>query len=297
MKRVIFMANKAKADIALLIVTLFWGVSFLLTKNSLASLEVFNFLSIRFLIAFLFSAIIFYKRIIKSEIKTIVLGFVIGFLLFLSYAFQTVGLLYTSLSNSAFITGTSVVMVPIIASLLLKQKIKKEIILGVVLSLIGIALLTLKDFSTMINIGDLYTLICAFLFAMYIILVGKYSSSHDSIVFAIWQIGSVGFFSLISSFTLETYTLNIDFTAWLNILFLAVICTSGAFIIQNLAQRYTTSTHTALIYANEPVFAAIFGYIFAGEILGFQGIIGGVLILLGVLVAELDLKNILRSKK
>ncbi|MEA3423610.1 MAG: EamA family transporter [Bacillota bacterium] len=76
----------------------------------------------------------------------------------------------------------------------------------------------------------------------------------------------------------------------LNILFFASFCTSGAFIIQSIAQRYTISTHTALIYINKPVFAAIFGYFIAGEILGVIGLLGGLLMLSGILFAELDMK-------
>jgi len=292
---VVEMSKKIKADLALLFVTFTWGISFLLTKNELANMGVFNFLAVRFTLAFILSLIYFNKKLMKPDIKSIKYGILVGFILFSGYAVQTIGLKYTTASKSAFITGISVVLVPLISSFIFKNKIKKEVKFGVVLAFVGLLLLTLSDFS-MMNIGDILTFIGAIAFAMHIIVVGIFTKKTNSVVFAIVQIGSVGFFSTIATLTLENPTVSLPFYSWLNILFLAFFCTALAFILQSVAQQYTTSTHTALIYSAEPVFAGIFGYLVAGELLGLRGFFGAGLILSGMLLAELEIDKLRKVK-
>lgn len=289
------MSKKLKADLALLFVTFTWGISFLLTKNELANMGVFNFLAVRFTLAFLLSVIYFNKKLMNPDIKSIKYGILVGFILFSGYAVQTTGLQYTSASKSAFITGISVVLVPLISSAVFKNQIKKEVKFGVVLAFVGLLLMTLTDFNK-INIGDFLTFIAAIAFAMHIVTVGILTRKTDSVVFAIVQIGSVGFFSTIATLTLENPTLSLPLYSWLNILFLAFFCTALAFILQSIAQRYTTSTHTALIYSAEPVFAGMFGYLVAGELLGLRGLFGAGLILSGMLMAELEFKKLRKVK-
>ncbi|MBU5677214.1 DMT family transporter [Alkaliphilus sp. MSJ-5] len=289
------MSKQLKADLSLLAVTVIWGSSFVLSKNSLDHLSTYNFLAIRFLLAALISAIIFYKNLINLDKDTIKYGILIGAILFTSYAFQTVGLNYTSASKSGFITGFSVVIVPILSAFLLKVKPHKSAVIGVVFAIIGLGFLTL-DSSLALNIGDLYTLISALMFALHIITVGKYTVKVDSIAMAIIQIGVVGILSLFFSFATEKPILPKGLEIWATIFVLSVLCTSGAFIIQNVMQKFTSPTHTALIYSGEPVFSAIFAYFVAGELLTRRAILGSILILIGMIVSELDWKTVLSSK-
>lgn len=290
------MNKKIAADLALIFVTLTWGISFLLTQNTIAHVSVFNFLAARFTVAFLLSSMVFYKKMIKIDWMTFKYGFLVGTILFAGFAVQTIGLLTTTTSKSAFITGINVVLVPIISALLFKDLIKNEVKFGVFLAFIGLGFLTLNGIDGF-NIGDLLTFIGAFAFAMHIITVGYYTKKTESIQFAVIQIGAVAFFSWIASFLLETPTIAFSTDGWLSIIFLGVFCTSAAFIVQSIAQQYTTSTHTALIYANEPVFASVFGYYLAGEILGPRGIFGAILILSGMLISEIDLRKVLKLVK
>lgn len=291
------MTNQRKADIALFLVTLGWGISFLLTKNSLDFLETYNFLAIRFLLAFFISFGIFYKKFKNLNKQTVKYGIGLGVLLFLHYALQTVGLNYTSVSKSAFITGLNVIMVPVFSALIIKKVPEKKVIFSTIIAFIGLGLLTLNGNIGGVNIGDIYTLLCAFVFAMYIILVGKYTVKVESISFATIQLGVVGVLSLITSFMIETPVIPTEPAAWGNIVFLSLVCTSGAYIVQNVAQRYTTPSHTALIYTGEPVFAAFFGYIFLDELLSFRGTLGALMILSGMLIVEVNFKKLLKSKK
>ena len=186
-----------------------------------------------------------------------------GILLYLHYVLQTIGITITTVSKSAFITGINVVLVPVFSALFIKKAPKKSAVLGVVFAFLGMSLLTLNTGKFDINLGDFLTLLCAVVFAFYIILVGKYTVEVESIPFAVVQILVVGVLSIITSFIFENPIIPSGIPVWGNIVFLAIVCTSGAYIIQNIAQRYTSPTHTALIYSGEPVFAAIFAYLFA----------------------------------
>ena len=295
--------NQVKADLALLFVTVSWGASFLLTKNALDGLETFNFLAVRFGIATLISMVVFIKDMLRMRRKTLLLGIGVGALMFASYGLQTVGITMTTISKSAFITGTSVLMVPMFAALFLKRMPDRSSLLGAFMAFVGLGLMTLTGASADVgsagglNLGDFLTLLCAVGFALYILAVGKYTVQVDSVPFAIVQLGTVAVFSAAASFAFETPVVPSGGSAWFAILFLAIVCTSMAFIVQNVAQKYTTSTHTALIFSGEPVFAAMFAYVVAGEVLGMNGVIGGGLILLGMLVAELNVLERLMPKK
>lgn len=288
-------SKQMKADFALIFVTLMWGASFIMTKNALVGLETFNFLAIRFGIATLISAVVFYGKIRHMEKRTFLLGIGVGLIMFVAYALQTVGIGITTVSKSAFITGTSVLMVPLFAAWFLKRVPDKSSIFGAILAFFGLGLMTLTgggDTATVadsINFGDLLTFFSAIGFALHILSVGKFTVQVDSISFAIVQLATVSVFSALTSVVFETPIIPTGAFAWFNILFLAIVCTSLAFIVQNVAQKYTSSTHTALIYAGEPVFAAIFAYIVVGELIGTPGIIGACLIVSGMLFAEINL--------
>lgn len=290
------MSKQLKADIGLLLVTVGWGASFLLTKSSLSQLATFNFLTIRFFLAFILSSIIFFKKIINVDKKTFKYGIILGVVIYATFAFQTMGLNYTTASKSAFITGFNVMLVPVFSTILMKKIPDKKVIFSVFIAFIGLGLLTLNKNISGINIGDIYTFICAIICAIHILLVGKYTIKCESIALAVIQIGVCAVLSLITSLAFESPIMPTSNTVWINIIILSVVCTSGAFIVQSIAQRFTSPTHTALIYTAEPVFAAIFGYIVLGEMLRNKGLLGALLILTGMIITEVDFK-LLFSKK
>nr|WP_054870479.1 DMT family transporter [Caloranaerobacter sp. TR13]KPU27580.1 multidrug DMT transporter permease [Caloranaerobacter sp. TR13] len=280
------MSKQLKADLALLLVTIVWGSTFVITKNALEDIPTYNFLTIRFILAFVVSSLIFFNNIKNLNKKTIFLGSIIGIVLFAGYAFQTVGLLYTTASKSGFITGFSVVLVPVFSAILLKKIPNTSTIIGVLLAILGLGFMTLNT-NLSLNIGDFYTLICAFAFAFHIILVGKYTSQVDSIALAVIQIGIVGMLSLIFSLSTENFIIPKSLDIWIAIFITGVLATSGAYIIQNTMQRFTSPTHTALIYTAEPVFSAIFAYILLNEVMTTKAILGSILILTGMIVSEI----------
>jgi len=285
------LSKQLQSDIVLTLVTMIWGSTFIIVKNAIQSLPVYNFLFIRFLLAFLLLAAIFYKKLKKIDKSTLMAASLIGTMLFLGYAFQTMGLLYTTASKSGFITGFSVVLVPILEAILLKRKPTKAATVGVVLAFIGLILLT-TNIDLSINIGDFLTLLCAFAFAMHIVLISKYASKMDTYLLATIQIGMVALLSGIVSLIFEKPFTPTSLDVWGAIIITGVFATAFAFVAQNTMQAYTTATHTALIFSLEPVFAALAAYLIAGETMSIRAIIGGAFMLAGIILSELPEKKI-----
>lgn len=282
--------KQLKSDLALLAITLIWGATFIAVKKAIENIPVFNFLAIRFSLAFIALSIIFHKNAFEIDVKTLFYSFIVGTSLFSAYAFQTLGLMYTTASKSGFITGLSVILVPIFEFFILKKKSTKFAIYGTIMAFLGLGFLSidinsLKNMS--FNIGDIYTIICALFFSMQIILISVFNKYVKSIPFAIYQIGTVAVLSTIATFISEKPIIPKDVFTWEALLITSILATAIAFTVQTAVQKYTTATHTALIFTAEPIFSAIFAYIFAGEIMTVQNSIGAVLILAGMLLSEL----------
>ncbi|QIB27369.1 DMT family transporter [Caloranaerobacter azorensis] len=279
------MSKQLKADLALLLVTIVWGFTFVTTKNALKDISTYNFLAIRFFVAFIASSLIFFKNMKNLNKRTLFLGSIIGIVLFAGYAFQTVGLTYTTASKSGFITGFCVVLVPIFSAIILKRTPNMPTVIGVLLAMLGLGFMTLNS-NLSLNIGDFYTLICAVAFAFQIILVGKYTIEVDPIALAITQIGIVGILSLIFSLSIEDFIIPKSTDVWIAIFITGILATSVAYIVQNTVQKFTSPTHAALIYTAEPIFSAIFAYIFLHEVMTARAILGSILILTGMIISE-----------
>ncbi|TEB06969.1 EamA-like transporter family protein [Pelotomaculum schinkii] len=275
-----------KADLALLFVALVWGVSFTVIKDALAGIGPYYFNVLRFSAAFIFLAASFWKRFRKVDRKTLSAGLLIGLFLFAGYAFQTVGLKYTSASKAGFITGMAVVLVPLVSAGLTRRLPGVIPLAGVASAAIGLAGLSL-DNSLNIDYGDGLVFLCAVSYALHIILVGHYAPRHDPVVLTIIQVGVVAAASLGCAAFLEEMPASFSGEVWVALLVTALPATAFAFLIQNSVQRFTSPTHTAIIFTMEPVFAAACAWLLGGEILTLRQWAGSLLILVGMLVTEL----------
>jgi len=166
----------------------------------------------------------------------------------------------------------------------------------VILATVGLGFLALND-NLSLNKGDLLVLACAFSFAIHIILVGKYAPKMDTSVLTTIQIGVSALGSWIFRLTAETFSVTISSYVIVALLITGIMATALAFSLQNLAQKFTTPTHTALIFTTEPVFAALFAYLLAAERLTLRGWIGAVLILLGMILAEVRFDKLLSRRR
>ncbi|WP_342432050.1 DMT family transporter [Neobacillus sp. FSL H8-0543] len=295
------------ADTSLLFVTFIWGTTFVLVQNAIGLLEPFSFNGVRFLAAalmLLLYLIIFKKEQLKLlNIRMVLSGAFIGFWLFLGYATQTIGLLYTTTSKAGFITGLSVVLVPLFSMILLKQFPTRNAVIGVLTATIGLFFLTMTDVSSL-NIGDGFVFICAIAFALHIIFTGKYSSKYPTLLLTIIQISTVSILSILSSLIFEDWRRLVSLEILLSrdviiaLVITSLFATALAFLIQTYFQKYTTATRVALIFAMEPVFAAIAGYYWAAERLSYSALFGCMLILAGMIFAELPRNKVpfLRKK-
>ncbi|GAB6155655.1 DMT family transporter [Desulfosporosinus burensis] len=273
------------ADFSLLLVTLVWGSTFVIVKWAIEDLPPFPFLAIRFALAFI--SLLPFLWIQKAHISkgTVLKGAALGVFLFSGYAWQTVGLQYTTASNAGFITGLSVVFVPALVTLTTRKLPSPSLILGIVCALVGLAFLSLGD-RFQLNKGDLMILACAVSFALHIFLVGRYAPETNATVLASVQILTVSILSGFFSFLLPQPSISFSSTVWIALLVTAIPATSLAFFVQTKMQQFTTPTHTALIFSMEPVFAAISAFFFAGEMLTQRGLFGAGLVLAGMLIAE-----------
>lgn len=286
------------ADLSLLLVAMMWGCTFLIVQHAVRVLPPMAFNSIRFIGAGLLLALIitvFYRdqwRMISP--KMLLHSCLLGLFLFIGYAFQTVGLLYTTTSNTGFITGLSVVIVPFLSYFLLKHSISRFTWLSALFAAAGLYLLTFAGSEMSWNLGDILVFVCAIGFALHIGYTGLYASRYPSLPLAALQMAVVGVLSFIASFLTEdvgsvssVYSRLIQPEVVLALLVSIGPTSAFAFWIQTVCQKYTSPSRVAIIYATEPVFAALTGIWFAGEVLGWMGAIGCVFILAGMILAEL----------
>lgn len=287
------MSLQNKANLLMVIVTIFWGASYTFMMMGLESLEPYNIVALRCTIAFIVAGLIFYKKIININIQTLLYAAIQGFLLFIVFVLSLFGLDTTSASNAGFILSLSVVLVPIFVSFIERKLPSRAVMLAIVWTLLGIIILTMKE-SLTFQKGDILVAIAALVYSIYLILNSKFTKSVESISYGVYQLGFTALFGIILTFIYETPSLPSTHTSWIAILGLGLICTAFCFIAQSVVQQYTSPTHTSLIFSLEPIFAAIFAMIFLGELLTIQLIIGGCFILFGNLVAQYEQFKITR---
>ncbi len=283
------------ADLSLFIVAIIWGAGYIFTKNALDHMTPFYILGFRFLVASIGFGIIFFNRIRKAKWKDIKAGMIVGFFMFFAFAVQTVGLQYTTVGVQAFITATNVVMVPFFYWMLTKSRPGPYEFFGAILCFIGIGILSL-DTNLRVGYGEFLTFLSAIGYALQIVAVGFFAKDVDTYVltFAQFAIATVSSFALAIPF--EPRLTQINSAAVTPILLLAVFSTMIAFLVQNIAQKYTSSTHTAIILSLEAVFGSIMGIIILGEDITAKFIIGCLAIFISVLAAETKF-SFLRPKK
>jgi drug/metabolite transporter (DMT)-like permease len=277
------------ADGVLLGVSIFWGTSFAIVKEALVETSPANFLFIRFLFACLLILPVGWSRRRSWSKEFLKPGTIIGFFLFGAFLTQAWGLVFTSASRSGFITGLSVILVPLLSIILWRQVPARLAMLGASLAFLGLYLLTSADQAQGLpfNWGDVLTLICAFFWAGHILTLGRYSPGGDTFWLTFLQLmaacaGSFVWVSLSGKLNLILPT-----SVYGAALYLAVACTLLAYLGQTWAQSRTTPTRTAIILSIEPVLAALFAWWWLGERMGVWGWMGAGLILSGILLAEI----------
>lgn len=294
--------KSVQADLMLLMVTFFWGVSYYLMTVSLAEISTFTLNAYRFLGAFIIAGIFTFNKMKNINKETLMAGIIIGIALALVYMNATIGVQHTTLSNSAFLCATTVFFTPLLDWLLFKKRPGKKVIIAVIICFIGISLLTLKDdFSfNMDNLkGDLFSLGCGVCYAIQIILTGRLLKNKkvDAYQMGVTSLGACGFIMIIIALIVER-PLSVPETpmVWFSVIFLSLFCTGISFILQPIAQQYTEPSHVGLIISLEPVFASVTAFLLAGEMLAPRGYLGEALMIFAIFYMEIDLNKIIRKK-
>ncbi|WP_337872766.1 DMT family transporter [Ignavibacterium sp.] len=293
--------KKYLGESALLLNTLIWGGTFALIKNALTDISPLLFLGIRFFIAAMLLYPFIHYTLKKMDKNTFIAGSVLGIFYFLGFATQTVGLNFTTATKSGFITGTFVVIIPILQTIIERKKPKWYNIVSIVFVMIGLVFLSsrgdnlfqfINELGSDFNIGDFLTLLCAILFAFQVVYVDVFTKKYDYMPMVFIQLVITGLGGFLGSVILSGVGLEIiKFTLNTNVVF-AIVYTSVfasiiATILQLKFQKVVTPTKAGIIYSFEPIMAALLAFFILGEKISKFGMFGGVFILIGLLLSEI----------
>ncbi len=287
------MSVRFKAHCALLLCSLLWGVTFVVVKNTLADISVFAYLAARFTLGAMPLAWYYRPEIRKMSRGDMWAGAQVGLLMFGGYAFQTAGIARTTPSKAAFITGLSVILIPVFLAIIWRRHINSWAWCGVLASFAGLYYLTVPpEGLSDLNRGDLLVMGCAVLYALQIIFIDRLSAKHSLGGLSFTQVAVTAGFSLLAVPILDTTgweAVRVHFTSQMvfGVLVTAIFTTALAYPLLVWGQHHTSATITALILASEPVFAAVTSFFMIHERLGGRALAGAGLILAGILIAEL----------
>ena len=284
------MFTKYKGEIGLGLTAFIWGSGFIGVSISLSGgLTPLQILTIRFFIGAVLLGIIFFKEIKNNITKEAVkAGSLIGVFLFIAFAFQTIGMSYTTASKNAFLTAINVVIVPFIGFILYKRPLDKYGIISSIIAILGIGILSLEaDFS--INFGDFLTMICAFGFAFHIFFTGEFIKKNNAIVLTVIQFSVATILSLIVQILFNEIKIQAQISSIIGVLYLGIFSTTIAFLLQTICQRDVSQTKSAIILSIESVFGTILSVIILHEVLTLKMIVGCLIIFCAIIISETKL--------
>jgi drug/metabolite transporter (DMT)-like permease len=287
-------SRSLKAHLLLVLVTFVWGATFVVIKNALADISPLLFNAVRMVLAAIVLALIYWKSVRRIDRRVLRSGALVGLFLWAGYEFQTTGLRLTTPSKSAFLTGMSVLLVPVFTAVFWRKLVSFWAWLGVVLAFVGLYFLTVPAADpnahalalSSINFGDVLTICCAVAFAFQIITLGRATQRYPFEQVAFLQTAVAALLMSATVPLVESAHAVWSTRVITAILVTGLLGTAGAFTVQAWAQQFLPATHTALIFALEPVFAWITSYIVLGERLGIRAVVGAALNLGGIVLAE-----------
>jgi drug/metabolite transporter (DMT)-like permease len=276
-------APTATAAVGLVLVTASWGSTFPLLKDVNERVPVADFLAVRFALAAAVLALLAPRAVARMapEVRrrAVLLGLAYG----AAQLVQTVGLQHTSASVSGFVTGMYVVLTPVLSALLLRQRVAPRVRLAVALATLGLAVLSLQGLA--VGPGELLTLLGALLYALHIVGLGAWATARDAWGLAVLQTAVV---SLVCGAAAVPGGLALPQRSgdWVALVYVALVAGAFALVVQTWAQAHLPPTRAAVIMTLEPVWAAGFAVAFAGEVLGWRTLGGGLLVLAAMYLCE-----------
>ncbi|QIL42336.1 DMT family transporter [Pedobacter sp. HDW13] len=276
--------------VLLVIGTAFWGISFSVTKLSISNHSPQLFLLYRFVGATLVLSIVFRKKLKHLNYKSIVSGALLAIPLMLGIGLQTLGIKLTSASQSAFLAGTCVVIVPMLKMAMYRKVPNLKIWIAASLSLVGLFIISVKNgFS--VNAGDMFTIGGAIAFAYYLIRVEEESARIDIVATIVPMFATCALLTFVAvAWSTSESLLPADNTFWFGVIFCSLFSTAYMYSVSNMAQQYISAERVSVIYLLEPIFGALAAAYLIGEVITWQLLIGGLFIFAGMGISELKLK-------
>jgi drug/metabolite transporter (DMT)-like permease len=271
------------AELALVGIAAIWGATFTVVQDAIEKLPAMAFLGYRFTAAAIVVALAFRRPLRRLSAAGLRAGLLMGLFLTVGYVLQTLALERTSASNAGFITGLFVVITPLVAALVLRERIGATAWLAACASAFGLFLLS---GTNGLNAGDALALGCAAGFALHILATSRGVRDHDTGALLVVQLGVCGLFCLIVAGAGGELEAPPDASVWWALAVTALLASALAYFVQSYAQRHAPPARTALILASEPAFAGLFGYLLAGDRLGALSWLGAALIMAAIVAVE-----------
>lgn len=297
------MGKELKASIMLFITSIIWGLAFVAQAQGMEHIGPFTFTASRSLVAiiFLYLTYIFFNKTSKSyreqkfDMKRTIRGGVLCGLVFtFGINFQQIGLVYTTAGKASFLTALYIVFIPIIG-LFYGKKINKKLQLCIVLAMIGTYLMSVKG-SLSMNIGDLITIFGSIVFAIHILMLSEFSKDTNAVLVSLIQFAVCGFFSLIAALIFEGIDMSAILKSYLAILYVGILSSGVGFTIQLMALKELDPVVASMISSLESVFGAVFGWLILSQSMSEREIIGGIIIFVATLIAQLPIEVFLQKK-
>jgi drug/metabolite transporter (DMT)-like permease len=281
------LTSKTKAEIALTGTTFIWGGTFAIVKLGMQDVSPILLIAVRFCVGAAVLLLFARRKIFPIPRPAVTKGVLLGFFLFLGFVTQNIGLTITTASKSAFITGMMVLFVPMLQFVIERKAPKLGNVLGIAIVAVGLWLLT-SPAGSAFNSGDALSLVCAILFAIYIVYLDVVSKEMTTGQLLFLQLSSIAVFSTLAVVFFETPRFVVTTQSLLTVGYLTFLATLLTTWVQTRYQKETTPTRAVVIFSVEPVIASGVAYLLLGETLGALGMLGGLLILAGVLLSELS---------
>ncbi len=279
-------------QLGILLATIIWGFSFVVVKDALNVIPPVYMVGMRYSLAAVFLAIVFWKKLKLINRKYLISGAALGFFLAVGTILQNFALVTVDAGVCAFLTAVYVVLAPFLAWIFFKKRPNKQCLIAVVFAIIGIGCLSLTS-EFRIGFGELLTLICGVFFALHIVCADHFTEKQDPILLSVLQMVFAGIFGwIIAPFYDGKLDVSIlagkDF--WVAILYMGILGSAICFMLQVVSQKHLSVTTAAILLTMESVFGTIFSVIILQEVLGPRKILGFALMFVAALVSQVTIK-------
>ncbi|KLI21781.1 multidrug transporter [Brachyspira hyodysenteriae] len=283
------MANKERlGTIGIFLTALIWGYSFVAVKVVVREIEPFYLVGIRNFAGGIFLSLVFLKRMKNISKKDIILSIPVGIALFLGFFLQTMSSKFITASKVAFFTGSYVIFIPFFSWIVYKKSPHISAFIAAVITVLGLYLLSSFDGFSGIEIGDLFALICAVVFAVHLMLIDKMLEYVDGVIMAALQLIIAGIVSLsVGVVTSTPFNFNVSSEAIYSLIYLAIGATGIAYLLQTVSQKYVNPSKAGIILSLESFLGALGGVIFMKDPVTINFVIGGACMIAAVFICEI----------